>query len=161
MHRSATSLVAKALHEQDVHMGDRLLGAGKGNPHGHFECREAVTINDLLLARHGGSWDKPPQVSSELVTEVAAYVAKRSDRPMWGVKDPRLAVTWPAWLPHLEHVDLHVQAVWRNPDEIAASLARRDGTDLVRAKALAEHYHDSMSAMMDEVRSMWQSRTVT
>ena len=54
-HRSASSLVAKALHEAGVHMGDDLLSGLPDNPEGHFEDMDFLKKNVEILG--GNIWD--------------------------------------------------------------------------------------------------------
>ena len=151
MHRSATSLVAKGLHHAGVDMGESLLPANPTNPHGHYEDLPAVHLNDAILEAAGGSWDRPP--TSEAVRAVggagvAAYVDRRGRTGgMWGVKDPRLSLTWPVWLPHLPG-DLHVIWVRRSRGEVARSLHERDGTPVDVGLRLAEVSEQSLTRLM-------------
>lgn len=147
MHRSATSLAAKGLHESGVHMGDNLIGAMPSNPHGHFEDRRAVLINDRILKDAGGYWNHPPEhdrIMQADTTLLEEYVETRKDRDMWGVKDPRLCLTWPLWTSLLDDVDLHLVKVWRHPKQIADSLNRRDGTPISQGLELAREYQKRM-----------------
>ena len=50
-HRSASSLVAKALHEAGVHMGDELLSGLADNPEGHFEDMDFLKKNVEILPK--------------------------------------------------------------------------------------------------------------
>lgn len=147
MHRSATSLVARGLHNSGVHMGDNLIGAMPSNPHGHFEDRRAVLINDRILTDAGGKWNHPPsherimQSDTSLLEE---YVEARSTEDMWGVKDPRLCLTWPLWTELLDDVDLHLVKVWRHPKQIADSLHRRNKIPIPQGVNLAREYQKRM-----------------
>ncbi len=62
MHRSGTSLAARALDLLGVSLGDpdRLQPAGRDNPAGYWENRYVTELDDELLAALGGSWDQPP-----------------------------------------------------------------------------------------------------
>lgn len=156
MHRSATSLLAKGLHEASVSMGSDFIGPDRTNPWGHFEDREPVRINDLILLYSGGSWKDPPDLVSltdELEPDIQRYIEARSDRELWGFKDPRLCVTWPAWLPTLRATgaDLHVMAAWRTPEASAESLRIRDGMPHAEGVKLARKYHAGLVRLCTEL----------
>lgn len=155
MHRSATSLVAKGLHDAGCSMGRDMIDASKSNPQGHYECRRAVTLNDQILKASGGTWRRPPAsvLPETLKDQVSSYVKDRSDRGLWGVKDPRICLTWPVWLPILREFDLHVIRVNRNPVEVARSLNKRDGIPLDRGVELAERYNTGIDELME---NLWE-----
>jgi hypothetical protein len=60
MHRSGTSMVAGLLAKMGINMGDDLLGRSPSNPFGHFEDWDFVNLNDSILSKAKGSWDKLP-----------------------------------------------------------------------------------------------------
>src|SRR5713101_2847172 len=62
MHRSATSLLAEILMRAGVHLGppEQWLPADVSNPHGYFEDRRVIDLNDRLLSVWKGTWDEPP-----------------------------------------------------------------------------------------------------
>lgn len=127
MHRSGTSLAASLLGRCGVDLGTNLLGAGPGNPRGHFEDTEILRIHDdFLRERCGTSYPVeapgPPPVG--VVEALRDLVAIRTG--LWGFKDPRtchLLPTWESLLP-----DARFVFVVRHPLEVVASLLRR-GTD--------------------------------
>ncbi|MFM7137383.1 MAG: hypothetical protein ACKO1M_10005, partial [Planctomycetota bacterium] len=53
MHRSGTSLLAGMCQEAGVRIGDRLLGAYRGNEAGHFEDLDFVEWHQLVLRANG------------------------------------------------------------------------------------------------------------
>lgn len=139
MHRSGTSLVARIVGLLGVSLGDpgELLGPGDDNRAGYFENREIKTLNDVILADLGGSWDRPPRLDRGWEhdpaldvrrTEAAAVLAHAfpvgsgDGRPV-GFKDPRVSLLLPFWrtVTTVEHSIVLV----RHPDEVAASLAAR------------------------------------
>ena len=173
MHRSGTSLLAKALHTFDndpkVSMGDIMLEdslddeeeaglASASNPQGHFEDDEFMQLNERILAAAGGSWVKPPtrekimSLSDKFSDEIKALVEKRSS-PIWGWKDPRSCLTIDLFHPHLENP--HYICMFRNVEEVAASLVRRDehsiGMHTEYAVNLAKEYNRRILQFISEV----------
>ncbi len=66
MHRSGTSFLVRTLNLSGLWIGatDELSTvegrAALGNPKGNYENRGSIAINDLILARSGGTWNRPP-----------------------------------------------------------------------------------------------------
>lgn len=153
MHRSGTSVTAGIVRSLGVHLGDDLLGANRGNPMGHHEDLEVLELNDQILASSGGNWSDPP-------TREAILRNRRQFRPairklvrarnachrVWGWKDPRTALTLELFLPHLARP--HLLVVRRDPEEVALSLSRRDGTDVEKNLALYEAYTARISKLL-------------
>lgn len=160
MHRSATSLIAKALHDQGVHMGKRLMGPGHGNPKGHYECLDVVAVNDAILLEAGGSWGNPPTKQAileqeesfspiiEQVVRNEISAAERKGKELWGFKDPRTALTIDLWLPYLPHP--HLIYIKRAPREVAQSLNERDGTPIEQGMALSKVYNERIQEAMEQ-----------
>lgn len=152
-HRSATSLVAKGLHESGVHMGDDLLGATSSNRCGHYEDLSVIRLNDRILAAAGGAWDAPPSaagveaVADRFADDAVGYIDGRSVRELWGWKDPRTVLTWPVWRSHLTG-DVHLIHVVRGARQVAESLSRRDGMDLDAGLRLARVYQKRAHTIM-------------
>ena len=53
MHRSGTSVVAAALASAGLHVGSRLMPGGRGNPRGHFEDLDFVSLHERILRANG------------------------------------------------------------------------------------------------------------
>lgn len=148
MHRSGTSFLAKALHDQDVNIGKELLGAGRGNEAGHFENMDFLMMNERLLRVAGGTWLNPP--SKEAILEakeshrdkIIELIDKNKD-DFWGFKDARTSLTFDVYLPHILDVDPDpfIYACFRHPMEVAKSLNRRDGIPIEKGLALAKEYN--------------------
>lgn len=159
MHRSGTSLLAKGLHQAGVHMGDQLIPADRSNPYGHWEDMPAVMLNEKILSHYGGTWHTPPAtldgpLGDHLGDRIPAYIRTRCEQSeLWGMKDPRFCITWPAWLPYLRATgaDLHVMAAWRTPEASARSLRLRDGIPVERGVELAVRYHEGLERLLEEV----------
>lgn len=81
VHGSGTSAVCGVLHELGVHFGSRLIGAGLGNPRGHFEDYELRA----LIEAH--------QRNARVLDRLRRFIRKRFRiRGAWAVKEPLLNV---------------------------------------------------------------------
>jgi hypothetical protein len=64
--RSGTSVLSRLLHALGAAAPKTVMGAGHGNPMGHWEPQALVTLNDDILAGLGMRWSdprpKPPEV---------------------------------------------------------------------------------------------------
>lgn len=141
-HRSATSLVAKGLHQAGVHMGRDLLGPSRHQPEGHFENVAILRANDSALARVGKSWQEPGVVEADN-GEVGHAIEQNiveANNGLVGWKDPRTCWTWPLHEPHLGDDPILV-CVFRRPNRVAESLHRRNGMPLEQGVALADLYN--------------------
>jgi hypothetical protein len=137
MHRSGTSLTARAMHLLGLDLGrhDRLLTATEDNPSGYWENERFVQLDDQLLGSLGGWWHQPPvfgehwQYGYELEpfrTWGAQLVADHlATGPLAGFKDPRLCLLLPFWRTVVD-IDRTVLCL-RDPRAVGASLSTRDG----------------------------------
>jgi cell division protein FtsB len=154
MHRSGTSAFAGLLTKAGFYAGRErdLLAPAKDNPTGFFERLDVNALNDKLMAEAGGTWDNPPARS--LVLDRAPTwrpkVGKLLDRLLHEagkspllLKDPRVSVLLPAWLPALGH-RFNLVVVDRNPTEVAMSVRKRDGRPFYVALALWQLYCTEM-----------------
>jgi len=155
MHRSATSLVAKGLYESGVHIGDRLIGADISNPYGHYEDMDFVSLNEKILNNAKGSWNKPPTEESILGLadiwrhEIKELVEEKQMESLWGWKDPRTILTIRLFLPYLTNP--HFIVCFRDPREVAKSLAKRDRHITRKAGlVLAKIYNDRLLRFLSE-----------
>lgn len=134
-HRSASSLVAKALHEAGVHMGNDLLSELPDNPEGHFEDMDFLKKNVELL--DGNVWN---DVDRELQdADTSALVRSKNNRPLWGWKDPRTVLTIEKYYEHLD--DPIIVGLFRKPELVAKSMAKRGDISEDDALALAKAYN--------------------
>lgn len=133
MHRSGTSAVAGVLRLLGIHIGsaDELLSPHElDNPTGYWERTELVIEHDRFLASVGHSWDHVAgydvrRLNSDLCALFQDRLREiiRKIRPQdgpWLVKDPRLSLLLPQWLPLLDNPACVV--VVRDPREIIGSM---------------------------------------
>lgn len=152
MHRSATSMTARALHQsEEVYMGNNLLLGLPDNPKGHYEQRPIILLNDRILSDAGGSWHNPPSREKILnqfskyreeikrcVDEVKIH-ARENGMKSYGFKDPRLCLTIELFLPFLDNPQFVM--CFRDDEEIARSLEKRNGMLIDDGKRLTHEYN--------------------
>ena len=140
-HRSGTSLLASLIHGlvtgQDPRQRSGDLELKLENPLGFFESERLVEINDILLKAIGCQWDRPPLLpvswdKSPLLeatqlqrSRLTSYALEHS----WVDKDPRLCITYPAYL-HILLRRIPLVVALREPLAVAASLHARNGYTL-------------------------------
>ncbi len=154
MHRSGTSAVAGALELLGVDFGQRLMPPREGeNTRGYFEDLEIYEAHTRLLSDAGHSWDDPRALAEKEIPrepldrfrdEIRRILRERfTKRSPWAVKDPRICLLASTWSEILE--DLGVEPafviVHRHPDEVAASLASRNGFSAEKSAALWLHHN--------------------
>ena len=148
MHRSGTSAVAGCLQKLGVDFGPRLMPPTADNARGFFEHIDIVNLHDRLLLSAGSNWDDTETRQADWLDEARTARFREdlrellrrdfSSAPLWGLKDPRLCRLLPWWRPlwaELNTRPLYL-IVLRDPREVAASLARRDGFSLRKAYLL-------------------------
>ncbi len=155
MHRSGTSLVARACHNAGITAGPDadLLAAQADNPLGFYEHRDLVRLNEGVLEQVGASWYRPPArgalETATMPEGEQRALLKQLEQTGGGqflIKDPRLCLTWPLWSARLESHTLLF--VYRAPLAVARSLARRHGFPLQHGLLLWELYNRrALSAM--------------
>jgi len=134
MHRSGTSMVARALAACGLELGSEseLIGPTADNEWGHWEHEDFVALDDELLARLGGGWDVPPQLEDgwaegpnldDLRSRARGLASRFDGREPWGWKDPRTSLTLAFWRSVLS--PLRVVVCVRHPVEVADSLTSR------------------------------------
>src|SRR5258708_29220538 len=133
MHRSGTSMVARALNLCGMYLGpeEDVLRTAPDNPEGWWEKYGFVVLNGSIVAKFGGAWDLPPdlpkhwEMNPEILAcylQAAGLIEEFSGHKFWGWKDPRNSLTidfWQRLLPGLK-----VIVCLRNPLEVAKSLSR-------------------------------------
>lgn len=141
MHRSGTSALTRALNLLGCYLPENLIGAHETNQSGHWEPRAVVLLNDRALSSQGSDWSDWAEVSpnwyrsppySDFVRQGQAVVqAEFGENQLFAIKDPRICRLVPFWLDVLGRENVRPVFVlpFRNPIEVAESLARRDGID--------------------------------
>src|SRR4051812_47462812 len=95
MHRSGTSLVAQWLQRCGLHIGTRLVGAGRGNIEGHFEDRDFLDLHRSILISNnlpdtGLVSEFDTALNNTHLAEIKGLIAlKNSLFEEWGWKEPR------------------------------------------------------------------------
>lgn len=139
MHRSGTSAFSGVLSQMKVFMGSDLFSAQKGvNEKGFFENSKVVELNEHIFDLILSSWDDPlgTQITLDNVEGLNKIKDKASDlirqeyldKPLWGIKDPRMSVLLPFWQPIFSQFDISVNYIImvRHPIEVCRSLEKRD-----------------------------------
>ena len=144
----------------DVYLGPEqlLMPPDFANPKGYWEHDEIVSLNDEILGRLGGSWDKPPTFPPGWENAPAIDDLKQRGRRLiqdsfanvdtWGWKDPRTCLTLPFWqqlLPNLRYI-----VCLRNPLDVAGSLESRDRLPAEKSSQLWLTYVNSALKHSDE-----------
>ena len=147
MHRGGTSATAGALARLGLSPGDpsTLKGPSPVNPAGFWEQPPLTRLNDRILEHLGSAWDAPPPLVRPLPVapshlselELGDAFARVFTASPWVWKDPRACITLPLWM-DTGALDPVVVLVLRNPLDVAASLAARDGATPPFALALWE-----------------------
>ncbi len=130
MHRSGTSLMSSYFNACGINMGERLVGAARGNERGHFEDNDIVGLHDEILSFNRSHMYSPSRrldVPDYLADKARALLANKHDYPgPSGWKDPRTTLFLNFWAdldPGIFFVLLY-----REPLSVINSLRRR-GTD--------------------------------
>ncbi len=146
MHRSGTSCVTRMLHHLGVYLGENYCTEPMpSNLIGHWEARDVVATNDEILSQSGGTWQNVPQRltwNADCEMRIKQLLAQFAARPLFGWKDPRTTITFPAWQKHL--LDYIVLACVRHPLAVAQSLEVRDGLGLQAGLRLWTMYNQHL-----------------
>jgi hypothetical protein len=125
-----------------------------GNPTGYWEPARAVEINDRFLGKHASSWyDTGLRLQSQrFATDEAATLIEQAAMLLADsfetcgpivVKEPRISGLLPYWTEAAREVGLRpvIVHLFRNPDDVAASLAHRDDLAAEQSRALWLKYN--------------------
>lgn len=129
MHRSGTSCLTGCLRNFGLELG-LVSDYNMYNKKGNQENKEVFRLNEAVLKFNGGSWYEPPLKALKFNDELEARKAELLDsykslpKP-WGIKDPRMLLTYPFWENQLPAHSLI--GTFRHPKAVARSLAARKG----------------------------------
>ncbi len=152
MHRSGTSMVARVLNMLGCALPGELISPEYGNPLGFWEPKDVVEINsDIcnLIDRH---WADPKPLAPEwmdnsrlmdIYKRAEEVVARMEGSGQYVViKDPRMSRLASFWAAIFLSTNVEVKFITclRNPLDVAASLAKRDGIALDHALQLWTSY---------------------
>ncbi|MDB5092030.1 MAG: hypothetical protein JWO85_131 [Candidatus Eremiobacteraeota bacterium] len=154
MGRSGSSALTRVLSLCGAALPLAVLPPNFGNPTGYWEPALALEINDRFLRAYESSWyDTSLRLqlgrvatgeSAALVAQAAAMLADsfESSGPIV-VKEPRISGLLPYWIEAARKAGLRPAIVhlFRNPDDVAASLARRDDLAAEQSRALWLKYN--------------------
>lgn len=135
MHRSGTSALTRVLNLMGASLGEGFeeLGENEANPKGYWERTDFAVFDQELLEACGKDWYYLADIEKRLVEvghqerrqqKARQMLAKLDQHSPWVVKDPRMSVLMPFWRPLLSRPVVII--TYRDPIEIAESLARRD-----------------------------------
>ena len=110
--RSGTSLLTNLLKVLGAALPEELLGAGRGNPLGHWEPRQLLALNEEILGVLGRTWHDPRPIPLSWFRSDAAYdFSKRltieiasgyGEAPLIVIKEPRICRLAPLYLDALD-----------------------------------------------------------
>jgi hypothetical protein len=155
MHRSGTSAITSVVSLLGPDLGDHrdLMAPSEANQRGYWESRRLTEFQESLLEKLGGDWETPPPLPPgwernwRLVRRIG--LARRvfgdvyGGAEQWVWKDPRTVLLLPFWLRALR-IDPIVVGIFRNPLEVADSLAVRDRMPKRQALRLWEAYNRAL-----------------
>lgn len=149
MHRSGTSVLARALNLMGAYFGPEGIstGANAENPKGFWERRDVRALNDAVLRGVGCDWNRvlrfdlrtlPPELLADFDKRAARLVLEMDAHRPWLIKEPRLCLLLPLWRKWLEApVCIHI---FRHPAEVASSLRVRNSMPMDAGLLLWERY---------------------
>ena len=125
------------------------------NPLGFFESERLVDINEGLLQVLGCKWDRPPLLPAcwerpPLLDELQPQRSKLMPYALerdWVDKDPRLCITYPAFL-HILLRRIPLVVALRDPLAVATSLHARNGFSLNRGLVLWWIYNHHIASQL-------------
>jgi hypothetical protein len=152
MHRSGSSAMTRVISLLGAQLPAKLMPAYTHNTPGHWEPQEVADLNDVFLAELGSRWDDPfgPSWTTSQIEALPAMVARAravlADNYQGSgdivLKEPRIAVLHDVWVKALgeEGFDPRYIIMVRRPQEVAASLNKRDGMPIDAGLLLWTNY---------------------
>lgn len=154
MGRSGTSAITRVLSLCGAHLPQPLLPASESNLAGHWEPIDAININNAFLSRRGASWYDPTmrlqgeiafsaQETETYIEQIRDFIERCYVAPLLVVKEPRIAALADFWFEASRRASVSAKVVIpiRHPDQVAASLAARDGVTAELANVLWLKYN--------------------
>jgi hypothetical protein len=166
MHRSGTSALAGVLSLLGCATPASLIPGDENNEKGYFESNAIGRLSDAILEKQGSAWDDwTPLELDKLPQDQYLAFSNRShqairddydDAPLFVLKEPRMCRMVPFWMNALRKSGcaVHIVHTHRNPQEVAASLAKRDGfTQAFSLLLWLRHVLDAESATRGQKRA--------
>lgn len=150
MHRSGTSCLTGSLEQHGLYLGE-VINSAPHNRKGNKENSDTWAINDAVLEKSGGSWDKPPEQLSwddGDRQEREKYIERFEFNNIWGFKDPRTLLTLPFWLEGLP--ELSLIGTFRHPILVASSLGKRNKFSFDESLELWNYYNQRLIYYWEE-----------
>lgn len=149
MHRSGTSVIVRALEKTGLYIGEEnsFNPADESNPRGYWELSDVWRANEDILASLGHNWHDHFEIGPDTVrgdklkplqNHIRKVIANLNQHAPWAVKDPRMCMLLPLWMPLLDSPVFVI--TYRDPLEVAMSLRKRDGFPVQFGIALWEKY---------------------
>ncbi len=138
MHRSGTSCLAGCLKTLGLNLGT-VSDYNTYNKKGNQENKKVFKLNESILNDHASSWDRPPKkplnLNKKSIQAIKDVIAMYHDgEKPWGIKDPRMLMTYEHWKPLLPPHSL--VGTFRHPLAVAESLFARDAFPIPKEKGL-------------------------
>ena len=152
MHRSGTSSVAGVLALLGATPPRTLMGPKPENPKGFWESEVLMAFNDEILTRAGSAWDDPAPLDQDVFDGAQGDDLRRRAREKLNeefgdadtivIKDPRICRFYPFWRDVLVAAGYEPFVILplRDPAEVAASLAARNGMPMADGLRLWRAY---------------------
>jgi hypothetical protein len=167
MHRSGTSALTRVLGILGATLPRHVMSPGLGNEPGHWEPEKLVDFHDEVLSELDSAWHDWAALDvlrltvrrrEEIKTRIAQIVNDEyGSAALMVVKDPRICRFAPLFLEALTDAGIMPECilVFRNPLEVAKSLARRDGMPPAEASLLwLRHVLDAEAATRGNRRAI-------
>jgi hypothetical protein len=177
--RSGTSVLSRLLAALGAATPKAMLGAGHGNPMGHWEPKALVALNEQILAAMGMSWQDPRPIPRNWFFSSTAYQFQRrvmqqilsdyGSEPLIVLKDPRVARLMPLYISALDSLNIEPLVILpvRSSSEVIASLVHRDGmcpnlAETLWLRSVVEAEHESRDCLrswvsFDTILTDWEA----
>lgn len=127
------------------------------NPLGFFESQRLVEVNETLLDLIGRTWETPPLLGPcwdqapllEALQPMRSRLSAYALDQCWVDKDPRLCITYPAYL-HILLRRVPLVLALREPLAVATSLYARNGFSLNRGLVIWLLYNHHIAAQLND-----------